>query len=72
MANDNKQFLSQIEKLKLDYDSNIQNLNKKILELKNENENILKVKIIALRNKLREKINIINKLTNTNEVDKNE
>ena len=72
LANDNKQFLAQIEKLKLDYDSNIQNLNKKILELKNENENILKVKIIALRNKLREKINIINKLTNTNEVDKNE
>lgn len=30
-----------------------------------ENENVLKVKIKALRNKLREKVNIINKLTNS-------
>ena len=42
----------------------MQSLNNKFMELQKENENVLKVKIKALRNKLREKINIINKLTN--------
>ena len=42
----------------------MQSLNNKFIELQKENENVLKVKIKALRNKLREKINIINKLTN--------
>jgi hypothetical protein len=42
----------------------MQNLNNKCNELQKENENVLKVKIQALRNKLREKVNIINKLTN--------
>ena len=39
-------------------------MNNKFIELQKENENVLKVKIKALRNKLGEKINIINKLTN--------
>ena len=43
----------------------MQNLNNKFNELQKENENVLKVKIKALRNKLKEKINIINKLTNS-------
>ena len=43
----------------------MQNLNNKFNELQKENENVLKVKIKALRNKLREKVNIINKLTNS-------
>jgi hypothetical protein len=36
--------------------------------LRNENENVLKVKIQALKNKLREKIAIINKLTSSSAI----
>ena len=57
-------MLQKNEELKIDYQNNMQRLNNKFMELQKENENVLKVKIKALRTKLREKINIINKLTN--------
>ena len=57
----------------------MQEMNQKFNELQKENETVLKVKIQALRNKLREKVNIINKLTNNsndigyeNNIDNNE
>ena len=64
LTNDNKDLVKKIEELKVDYQNNMQNLNNKFNELQKENETVLKVKIQALRNKLREKVNIINKLTN--------
>ena len=64
LTNENNDLYKKIEELKNDYQNNIQNLNNKINLLQKENENVLKVKIQALRNKLREKVNIINKLTN--------
>ena len=64
LTNDNKDLVKKIEELKIDYQNNMENLNNKYNELQKENETVLKVKILALRNKLREKVNIINKLTN--------
>ncbi len=64
LTNENNNLIKKIEQLKVDYQNNMQNLNNKYNELQKENETVLKVKIQALRNKLREKVNIINKLTN--------
>ena len=69
LTNENKDLYKKLEELKIDYQNNIQNLNNKINLLQKENETVLKVKIQALRNKLKEKVNIINKLTNnTNDI----
>ena len=64
LLNENKDLFKKNEELKIYYQNNMQNLNNKFMELQKENENLLKVKIKTLRNELREKMNVINKLTN--------
>ena len=60
--NDLNELVKKIESLKLDFQAKGEEINKEVQRLRDENENILKVKIQALKNKLREKIAIINKL----------
>jgi len=64
LTNDNNNLLKKMEELKADYTNNMEKMNIKYNELQKEKETVLKVKIQALKNKLREKISIINKLTN--------
>ena len=61
--NDLNELVSKIETLKLEFQTKSEEMNKEVEKLKNENDNVLKVKIQALKSKLREKIAIINKLT---------
>ena len=63
--NDLSELVNKIEELKLEFQKKRNNINKEVDMLRNENENVLKVKIQALKNKLREKIAIINKLTSS-------
>ena len=60
--NDLNELVNKIESLKLDFQAKGEEINKEVERLRNENENVLKVKIQALKNKLREKIAIINKM----------
>ena len=60
--NDLNELVNKIESLKLDLQAKGEEINKEVERLRNENENVLKVKIQALKNKLREKIAIINKM----------
>ena len=66
--NDLSELVNKIEELKLEFQKKRNDINKEVEMLRNENENVLKVKIKALKNKLREKIAIINKLTTTTSV----
>ena len=61
--NDLGELVSKIEELKLEFQQKSNEINKEVELLRNENEKVLKVKIQALKNKLREKIAIINKLS---------
>ena len=61
--NDLNELVNKIETLKLEFQTKSEEMNKEVEKLRNENENVLKVKIQALKSKLREKIAIINKLT---------
>ena len=63
--NDLSELVNKIEELKLEFQKKRSDINKEVEMLRNENENVLKVKIKALKNKLREKIAIINKLTSS-------
>ena len=63
--NDLSELVNKIEELKLEFQKKRNDINKEVEMLRNENENVLKVKIKALKNKLREKIAIINKLTSS-------
>ena len=63
--NDLSELVNKIEELKLEFQKKRSDINKEVDMLRNENENVLKVKIKALKNKLREKLAIINKLTSS-------
>lgn len=56
------ELVKKIEELKLEYQNKNEETMGVIAKLKNENENVLKVKIQALKNKLREKIELISQL----------
>lgn len=58
----NCDLVKKIEELKLEYQNKNEETMGLIAKLKNENENVLKVKIQALKNKLREKIELIAQL----------
>ena len=63
--NDLSELVNKIEELKLEFQHKRNEIHKEVEMLRNENENVLKVKIQALKHKLREKIAIINKLSST-------
>ena len=64
---ENEELKNQIENIKKDYENKNNELEQQFNKLKNESENVLKIKIQALRNKLREKIEIINKMKEKDE-----
>ena len=59
---ENEELKNQIEIIRKDYENKNNELEQQFNKLKNENDNNLKIKIQALKNKLREKIDIIDKM----------